>query len=174
MAMLTNDQKAKAVFASPLVEALLNSVGAELRGLYQFAKDHAPPTDLTMARETLERFDRWHDSAGEFDVTPVVGEPTGYHLENDDTTWKRADELVVGDMIDLADDPIADKDPESMNHLSFECEYATVCEIENESPGCIAIYFEGLDGYGFPPEHLFKFNKHNAEWDDPAAESEGE
>ena len=59
-------------------------------------------------------------------------------------------EVKIGDMLDLAGDPIAD--PASSN-VALEFELALVVEVERETPDCTLIGLEGLGAYGFPPGH---------------------
>jgi len=63
----------------------------------------------------------------------------------------RADQIKVGDYVDLEFDPYADPDSEN---IQFETEYAVVEYIERETPDCVAIGFEGFDVVGFPPNHV--------------------
>lgn len=72
-------------------------------------------------------------------------------------------DIKVGDMLDLAADKYAD--PLGMR-IEFECEYVTVCEVIPETPGCIALGFEGIDVFGFPPDHLLKVHGHDEGYDD--------
>ena len=69
---------------------------------------------------------------------------------------KRIDQLNVGDLVDLEGDPYADP-----NHTNpaFPFEYAEVCEIERETPNCIAVGFEGFDVVGFPPDHTVEVSE---------------
>lgn len=62
---------------------------------------------------------------------------------------KRIDQLVIGDMVDLQNDPFADNG----NHPEFEFEYATVCEMERETPSCMMVCFDSI-ACGFPPAHM--------------------
>ena len=63
-------------------------------------------------------------------------------------------DLKPGDMIDLAGDKYADPDTQS---VMFECEYAVVADVTPETPECIAIDIEGVDVFGFPPDHLVPY-----------------
>lgn len=73
-------------------------------------------------------------------------------------------DLKVGDMVDLQDDPYADK-----NHNPFlECEYVIVAKIESETPDCVAVWFEGFDCVGFPPDHQLKVGGHDSEYTEGA------
>ena len=60
-------------------------------------------------------------------------------------------ELQPGDMIDLEGDIYADP---KHNRVEFETEYAIVEAVEPETPACTAVWIEGVDCFGFPPEHL--------------------
>ena len=65
----------------------------------------------------------------------------------------RADQLKVGDYVDLEGDPIADPDRDT---VAFEFEWQEVASVEQETPDCIVIGLEGSGGVGFPPNHLIK------------------
>lgn len=64
--------------------------------------------------------------------------------------FRRIDELRVGDMVDLEGDRFADP---TRDKPCLEFEYQTICEINRETPTCIAVGFEGFDIVGFPPDH---------------------
>ena len=71
----------------------------------------------------------------------------------------RADQVKVGDRLDLEGDKFADPngngvDPSGDYH-AFEFELAEVEEIERETPDCIVLY-TSLGGFGFPPAHMIK------------------
>lgn len=68
-------------------------------------------------------------------------------------TLKPVSELRCGDRVDLQRDKYADP---AGDKPELECEYATVCEIERETPDCIAIGFDGFDVVGFPLGHMVK------------------
>jgi hypothetical protein len=70
-------------------------------------------------------------------------------------TTIRVSDLKPGDLVDLYGDPFAD--PDQNPRHSHEFEYATVCEVIPETPGCVAVGFEGFDIVGFPPEHVLVF-----------------
>ena len=59
-------------------------------------------------------------------------------------------ELKVGDFIDLEGDEYADPDAEI---TAFQFLYAQVAAVETETVDCIAISIEGVDTFGFPPDH---------------------
>jgi hypothetical protein len=61
-------------------------------------------------------------------------------------------QLKEGMLVDLAGDIYAD--PKG-NDPRFECEYATVMEIEVESRECVCVYFDGF-AFGFPSEHMLR------------------
>lgn len=63
----------------------------------------------------------------------------------------RADSLRPGDLVDLGADPFADP---GATHPGLQCEFVTVTHTRRETPGCIAVGFEGFDVVGFPPDHL--------------------
>ena len=67
---------------------------------------------------------------------------------------KRIDQLAVGDLVDLACDPFADANGAGEYHISFECEYAVVTMLDRETAECIAVSFDGIDTFGFPPQHM--------------------
>ena len=62
----------------------------------------------------------------------------------------KVEELAENDMVDLAGDIYADPD----NSPDFEMEYVTVAEVEQETPECVTVSFEGFDLVGFPVGHL--------------------
>lgn len=64
---------------------------------------------------------------------------------------RRIDQLKPGDLIDLEGDQYADP---KRSHPVFQSEYATVESVERETPDCIAVWIEGVDCFGFPPDHL--------------------
>lgn len=67
--------------------------------------------------------------------------------------YVRADAVKPGDLIDLEGDAYADPagaDP------TYPYELAMVADLELETPGCVAVGFEGAGVIGFPPEHLLK------------------
>jgi hypothetical protein len=59
-------------------------------------------------------------------------------------------DLRVGDRVDLEKDPFAD--PRSDNP-SFSFEYALVMDVEAETSTCVCVYIDGVDAFGFPPDH---------------------
>lgn len=63
---------------------------------------------------------------------------------------KRAADLVPGDLVDLEDDPFAP------DHPSIPYELAMVATVEQETPECVAVGFEGIDVIGFPTNHLME------------------
>ena len=65
-------------------------------------------------------------------------------------TTKMICELQPGDMVDLEGDTYADP---KHDHVAFEFEYQTVETVERETPDCVAVWFEGFDCVGFPPDH---------------------
>ena len=65
-------------------------------------------------------------------------------------------QLRIGDLVDLEGDGFADP---QRKHTQFESELAEVVAIENETPGCIAVSFEGFDTVGFPPDHFVRVRK---------------
>ena len=78
-----------------------------------------------------------------------------YHivkLDRSHPMLKRISELVPGDLVDLEGDKYADTDPYAHWRGVIEFEYQQVLEIENETPTCICVYFDGIT-VGFPPEH---------------------
>lgn len=68
-------------------------------------------------------------------------------------TTCRIRDLKPGDMVDLEGDPFADPGGENTTAHGFDCELATVMEVDHETPACTAIGFEGFDIVGFPPDH---------------------
>ena len=63
----------------------------------------------------------------------------------------RAADLRPGDCVDLDGDPIADP---GRNQPGLEFELAVVGAVVREAPDCVAVYFDGYPGWGFPPGHL--------------------
>lgn len=62
---------------------------------------------------------------------------------------RRADQVRIGDRIDLEDDKYAD--PNGTNE-EFPFEFATVTRVERETDQCVLI--ETTQGsFGFPPDH---------------------
>lgn len=62
---------------------------------------------------------------------------------------KSISELRPGDLVDLCNDPFADKDANPM----WESEYARVDVVEKETATCVAVYFVNGPCVGFPPDH---------------------
>lgn len=71
--------------------------------------------------------------------------------------------VMVGDLLDLRSDKIAD--PEGDNPY-FESELAVVCGIERATTGCIFVDIEGVDSFGFPPDHVVMLHGHDEEYDE--------
>lgn len=67
-------------------------------------------------------------------------------------TMKAVEMLVEGDLVDLAGDIYADPD----NSPELDSEYQTVGSVEQETPECVAVSFEGFDLVGFPTGHMVK------------------
>jgi hypothetical protein len=63
----------------------------------------------------------------------------------------RADQVKIGDLIDLESDKYADPNED---HIAFCCELQLVVEVHHETPDCVAIGFEGFDLVGFPVNHM--------------------
>lgn len=69
----------------------------------------------------------------------------------------RAENIKVGDLIDLYGDPFAD--PNRDPGLAFEFEYAWVMEpIDVESSDCVVIYTDS-GAFGFPINHQFEIER---------------
>lgn len=66
-------------------------------------------------------------------------------------------QIRAGDLVDLRGDPFADP---KHDHALFQFELAEVVEIEQETPSCVAIGFEGFDIVGFPTDHLLDVQGH--------------
>lgn len=64
-----------------------------------------------------------------------------------------AKDVKVGDLVDLEGDPYADPDSDI---LYFQDQYMEVGEVDQETPECVAIGFEGFDLVGFPTDHELK------------------
>jgi hypothetical protein len=62
---------------------------------------------------------------------------------------KKVSELVIGDMVDLENDPIADPNGD---HPEFKFTFLEVREIEKESETCICLSFDNFT-CGFPLDH---------------------
>ena len=73
-------------------------------------------------------------------------------------TLRPVSEIVPGDIIDLESDRFADPDHDNP---VFQCEYVMVTEVVKETPDCTVLYIDGVDGFGFPPEHKVRFWKHD-------------
>lgn len=73
-----------------------------------------------------------------------------------------AKNVRVGDLVDLEGDSIADPDRQN---FAFECELQAVSAVEEETRDCIAIHFEGVDTFGFPPDHKLKVALHDEAYD---------
>ena len=69
----------------------------------------------------------------------------------------RADELKVGDLLDLEGDPYGDNiEPDTgERNPTLIYEYSQVGEIVRETPECIVIYSEH-SAFGCPPDHRVK------------------
>lgn len=69
----------------------------------------------------------------------------------------RADQVQIGDLLDLAGDQFADPNgnglSDSGHYESFEFEFARVENVARETADCIRID-TSQGSYGFPPEHL--------------------
>ena len=61
-----------------------------------------------------------------------------------ETIKKKVTAIKEGDRVDLSSCPYL------KSHPSAEYEYAEVTEVERETPDCIVIYYEGIDGIGYP------------------------
>ena len=68
-------------------------------------------------------------------------------------------DLKPGDMIDLERDLIADPNGDK---VEFQSEYAIVGEIVEETPACIVVYIDGVDAFGFPPDHMVRWAGHDS------------
>lgn len=68
--------------------------------------------------------------------------------------------IQVGDCVDLEDDPIFGKtdDEEFKVHPIVEFEYCEVMEIDQESPDCIVLYFDGMAA-GYDPGQIMTIRK---------------
>lgn len=63
--------------------------------------------------------------------------------------------LRPGDLVDLEGDVYAGGLP------GVEYELATVVDVEQETPGCVRVDFEGLDSVGFPTDHKLRVEGHD-------------
>lgn len=72
----------------------------------------------------------------------------------------KVSDICIGDRIDLEGDAYADPD---RSHIAFEFEYALVTGIERETPGCTCLYIEGVDAFGFPPDHMIEVASHDSD-----------
>ncbi len=61
-----------------------------------------------------------------------------------------AKNVKVGDLVDLEGDEYADPDYDKTWMLYL---FAEVTDVEQETPECVAIGFEGFDLVGFPTDH---------------------
>ena len=69
------------------------------------------------------------------------------------TDMINACQIVAGDMIDLEGDKYADPD---RGNVSLQCQYMEAALVEQETPECTVIGFEGFDRVGFPTHHKLK------------------
>ena len=58
--------------------------------------------------------------------------------------------LICGDMVDLENDPYVTSNPMLASTL------LTVAAVDRETDTCVAVWFEGFDCVGFPPDHVLK------------------
>ena len=65
----------------------------------------------------------------------------------------RAIDLIPGDMVDLEGDVYADPLKENPSYAFI---FNTVEHVEQETPDCVAVSFEGGPMVGFPINHLLK------------------
>lgn len=63
----------------------------------------------------------------------------------------KVSELAPGNLVDLEGDKYADPRHE---HVMLQSQYVEVVSIEQETPHCVAVGFEGFDVVGFPPDHM--------------------
>ena len=68
-----------------------------------------------------------------------------------------AHQIQPGDLIDLEGDPFADP---RRDNCFLRCELALAMEVEQETPECVAIGFEGFDVVGFPTNHMLNVKGH--------------
>lgn len=66
---------------------------------------------------------------------------------------KRADELRPGDLIDLEGDKFVDP---GANIPKFASQYQLLNAVDHETPKCVAVWIDGHDCVGFPPDHVLK------------------
>lgn len=93
----------------------------------------------------------------------MPGEP----IISDEPELVRADQIKVGDILDLQDDPYADPDhggtPDHLN--SFEFELQAVHETKREGSTTIVLGGENWL-VGFPVDHLLKRHGHDDRFED--------
>lgn len=65
-------------------------------------------------------------------------------------------QIVPGDLVDLEGDQYADPGNDN-THL--QSELVEVACVEQETPRCVAIGFEGFDVVGFPTHHLLRVKR---------------
>jgi hypothetical protein len=65
----------------------------------------------------------------------------------------KAIDLREGDYVDLEGDPFADPRRDS---AYFRYEYAMVNGVDIETPTCVCVWIDGVDAFGFPPDHIIK------------------
>lgn len=70
--------------------------------------------------------------------------------------YVRAADLREGDYLDLEGDKIADP---KRDRIAFQSEFAMVASVERETPTCVAVGIEGVDVFGFPPDHMVKIGE---------------
>jgi hypothetical protein len=68
-----------------------------------------------------------------------------------DDILKRVVDLRPGDYVDLEGDRFADP---LRNKPTLQFIYQMVDAVERETADCVAVWFDGFDCVGFPPDHL--------------------
>jgi len=66
------------------------------------------------------------------------------------TQLRKVKDLVEGDLVDLEGDKYVDPEHDEFSSLFYE--FATVQEVEFETPSCVVVHFDAVS-CGFPPEH---------------------
>lgn len=77
-------------------------------------------------------------------VPPSAPEAQPQAVSNGQTRRVKVEDLKEGDLVDLSSCPFL------KNHPSAEFEYATVGFVEEETPNCILVGYDGIDHVGYP------------------------